>query len=358
MGQQNESLNEKAKRIEISLKYTNGDMDKAKLMSSGKMQDVVVIKGKFAVPEKNSSGLLLGFVNILGEYISSIRVVMSANTRIYSSVRVFDPWKALYKNLVAYEAADDSMNSGKLVSDLLTSFIETDIFPDAQNKNLDFLSVSIQDMIKKSTGSDKIKSQFDIEMASSLDLEIAGVEIMLPGPVEPAAVQETTETSAQKPKSDSAFQKKLDAIEENATYIIEAVCVLSPVKGKHISEIQSGERILVVLSAKDAMSDRIIDAYKARGEDGVALPIVGRVIEKVPNEEGRGYIIYTLVAKGIYAKIVEEESVKIQTELTKASMEGNETGEEDPYKNRIFSYLIYGLFIMLIIAIVVILMMI
>ena len=134
--------------------------------------------------------------------------------------------------------------------------------------------------------------------------------------------------------------------------------MLSPVKGKHISEIQSGERILVVLSAKDAMSDRIIDAYKARGEDGQPLPIVGRVIEKVANEEGRGYIIYTLVAKGIYAKIVEEESVKIQTELTKASMEGNETESEDPYKNKVFSYLIYGLFILLIIAIIVILMMI
>jgi len=358
MGQQNESLNEKARRIEISLKYTNGDMDKAKQMSSGKLQDVVVIKGKFAVADKNTSGLILGFVNVVGEYISSIRVVMSANTRVYSSVRVFDSWKTLYKNLVAYESADDSMNSGKLVNDLLTSFIETDIFPDAQSKNLDFLSVSIQDMIKKSTGSDKVKSQFDIEMASSLDLELAGVEIMLPGPAEPAPEPKSAPASQQKPQSDSPFRKKLDAIEENATYIIEAVCVLSPVKGKHISEIQPGERILVVLSAKDAMSDRIVDAYKARGEDGQPLPIVGRVIEKVPNEEGRGYIIYTLVAKGIYAKIVEEESVKIQTELTKASMDGAETVEEDPYKNRIFTYLIYGLFIVLIIAIVVILMMI
>lgn len=358
MGQQNESINEKAKRIEISLKYTNGDMDKAKLMSSGKLQDIIVIKGKFAVTDKNSSGLMLGFVNVLGEYISSIRVVMSANTRVYSSVRVFDPWKVLYKNLVAYEASDDSMNSGKLVSDLLTSFIETDIFPDAQNKNLDFLSVSIQDMIKKSLGSDKVKSQFDIDMASSLDLELAGVEIMIPGPDEPPAAQEASDQAQQKPKSDSPFQKKLDAIEANATYIIEAVCVLSPVKGKHISEIQSGERILVFLSTKDAMSDKIIDAYKARGEDGQPLPVVGRVIEKVPNEEGRGYIIYTLVAKGIYAKIVEEESVKIQTELTKASMEGNDIESEDPYKNKVFNYLIYGLFVLLIIAIIVILLMI
>ncbi len=357
MEQQNETLNEKAKRVEISLKYTGGDIDKAKLMSSGKLQDVVVIKGKFAIADRNSSGLMIGFVNIINEYISSIRVVMSANTSIFSTVRIFDSWKTLYKNLVAYEAADDSMDCGKIVNDLLVSFIETDIFPDAQNKNLDFLSVSIQDMIKKSTGSEKVKSQFDIEMSSSLDVDLAGINIMLPCPDEEPAEQQPA-AAPQKPKAETAFQKKLDAIEENATYIIEAVCVLSPVKGKHIGEIESGERILVVLSAKDSMSDRIIDAYKARGEDGQPLPIVGRVIEKVANEEGRGYILYALVAKGIYAKIVEEESVKIQTEITKASMDGNDPEKDETYKNKIFNYLIYGLFIMLIVAIIVILMMI
>jgi hypothetical protein len=356
MGQQNETLNEKAKRIEISLKYTNGDIDKAKQMSSGSLQDVVVIKGKFAVADKNTSGLILGFVNVVAEYISSINVAMFDNTRVYASARVFDSWKNLYRNLVAYQSADDSMNPEKLVNDLLASFIEKDIFPDAQNKNLDRISDSIQDMLEKSTGSDKVKSQFDIEMASSLDLELAGVEIMLPGPAEPAPESETA--SPQQSQPDSAFRKKLDAIEENASYIIEAVCVLSPVKGKHIGEIQPGERIMVSLSPKDPMSERIVDAYKARGKDGQPLPVVGRVIEKVPNEEGRGCIIYALVAKGIYAKIVEEESVKIQTEFTKASMEGAETIEEDPHKSRILTYVIYGLFAVLIIAIIVILMMI
>ena len=65
MSQQYEAMGGKSKRIETALKFTNGDMDKAKLMASGKLQDVVVIKGKFVDPEKNISGIILIFVNIV-----------------------------------------------------------------------------------------------------------------------------------------------------------------------------------------------------------------------------------------------------------------------------------------------------
>lgn len=357
MGQQNDTINEKAKRIEISLKYTGGDMEKAKLMSSGKLQDVIVIKGKFLVADQNCSGMMLAFVNVIHEYISSIRVVISDNPSIFSSVRIFDPWKGLYKNLVAYEAAADSVGSGKLIDDLLNSFINTDIFPDVQNKNLDFLSVSIQDMIKASFGSDKVKSQVDLEQTSSLDLDLAGITIMLPGPEEEPA--ESVTVAPQKTVAATAFQKKLEEIESRASYIVEGCCVLSPVRGKHINEVESGERIYVVLSSKDAMSEKIIDAYKARGDDGQPLPIVGRIIEKVPNEEGKGSILYVLVAKGIYAKIIEEESVKIQTEVSKNLQAGEETvTTQDEHKNKVFNIFIYALFFILIAAIVIILAMI
>ncbi len=357
MDQQGDKLSEKAKRIEISLKYTGGDMEKAKLMASGKMQDVTVIKGKFVIADKNCSGLVLAFINLMSEYISSIRIVMSGNTSIFSSVRIFDTWKSLHKNLVAYEAADDAQDAGKLVGDLLDGFIKTDIFPDVQNKNLDFLSVAIQDMIKASFGSDKIKCQFDLEQTSSLDVELAGISIMLPGqPEEQAEAQ--PQAAVMKPVAETPFQKKLEELESKATYIVEGCCVLSPVKGKHINEINAGERIYVVLSSRDAMSDKIIDAYKARGDDGQPLPIVGRVVEKVPNEEGKGCIMYVLVAKGIYAKIIEEESVKIQTEMTKAVMSGEDAGEGEPYKNKAFNIFIYVLFFLLVGAIITILVMI
>jgi hypothetical protein len=80
MSKQYEAMGEKAKKIETALKFTDGDMEKAKLMASGKLQDVVVIKGKFVDPQKNISGILLAFVNIADEYISAIRSVQSSTT--------------------------------------------------------------------------------------------------------------------------------------------------------------------------------------------------------------------------------------------------------------------------------------
>mgnify|MGYP001271521200 CR=1 FL=1 len=358
MTRENDTISEKAKRIEISLKYTASDMEKAKLMASGKLQDVMVIKGKFAVADKSSSGMVLFFINTLYEYISAVRIVMCQNTSIFSSVRIFDGWKVLYKNLVAYEAGSDAVNSGSLSEQMLDGFISNDLFPDTQNKNLDFLSVAIQDMLKKSLESDKIKCQFDLEPASSLDVELAGISIMLPTQEPAPAEPQQEQAQPQKSQASTAFQKRLEDLESNATYIVEGCCVLSPVRGKHINDVFKGERIMVSLSSNDAMSDKIINAYKARDEDGQALPIPGRVVEKIPNEEGKGVILYVLIAKGIYAKIIEEESVKVETEVTRAGQSDDSSAEDNPYRQKYFNIFIYALFVLLIIAIGVILYMI
>ena len=79
-------------------------------------------------------------------------------------------------------------------------------------------------------------------------------------------------------------------------------------RGKSIGEITTGERILVSMTSGDMVSERIIDAYKARDHEGKPLPVVGRIVEIVSNEEGKGVILYVLVAKGIFAKIIEEEA--------------------------------------------------
>jgi len=139
MSKQYEAMGEKARKIETALKFTGGDMEKAKLMASGKLQDVVVIKGKFVDPQKNISGILLAFVNIIDEYISAIRTVQSSTTGVYTIIRVFDDWKFLYNNLMAYESGPDAIDSTKLNQDLLESFIRIDIFPDVQSMNLDYL---------------------------------------------------------------------------------------------------------------------------------------------------------------------------------------------------------------------------
>jgi len=350
----NQNIAEKGKKLEIALKYTDGDVEKAKLMISGGMFDIVVVKGKFIVADQDTSGFFLAFFNIIGEYIASIHSATVSNNSIFSRIRIFDDWKSHYKNMLAYGKGEDILDSEKLNSDLLQSFIKVDVFPDVQKQNLDYLSSAIPDMLKESFDSINVKCQLALEETNSLELVLMGIEIMHPAPDE-TPKEEPRESAAPDARSlpDSPFAKKLAEIESSAQYIVEGCCVLSPVRGKLIAEIAPGERIYVVLPAKDSVSQRILDAYKARNSEGGALPVVGRVIEKIPNELTKGYILYVLVAKGIYAKIIEEENMKIQTELTAASMK-SETEAEEASENKLFNWALYILFVLLIIALIVI----
>lgn len=348
------NINEKAKRIEISLKYTNGDMDKAKLMASGGLLDITAIKGKFIIADKGKevSGFFFAYFNVIEEYIAAVKSVIVSNNSLFSRIRIFDEWKSLYKNMVAYQKGDDTVNSEKFNSDMLTSFIRVDVFPDVQKENLDYLSSVIPDMIKESLGNPNVKCQIGLEQTSSLELSLMGIDIMVPAPEE--EVKGEPQGVDTKPVTESPFERRLAEIESKAQYIVEGSCLLSPVRGKLIAEIVPGERIFVVLPGKDPVSQKILDAYKARNSDGSPLPVVGRVVEKVPNETTKGVILYVLVAKGIYAKLIEEENVKIQTELTASSMKGENTPEENE-KNKIYNWILYAVFTLLIILLIVIL---
>ncbi len=348
------NIGEKAKRIEIALKFTDGDMDKAKLMASGNMSDVIIIKGKFVVADQDKSGFFLACFNVIDEYIAAIKTVVVSNSSIFTKIRIFDEWRSHYKNMLAYEKGEDIVNSEKFNNDLLGSFIKTDVFPDVQKQNLDYLSSALPDMIKESFGSSNVKCQIDLEQTSSLELVLAGIDVMIPA-AEDEPHEETPESAATESRSvpDNPFGKKLAEIESKAKFVVEGCCVLSPVKGKLMAEVTPGERIYVVLPAKDSVTSRILDAYKARNSDGAALPVVGRIMEKVPNELTKGYILYVLVAKGIYAKIVEEENMKIQTELTAiSSKEDSNAGEETG--NKYLNWILYVVFTLLIIALIVI----
>lgn len=350
MSQQYEAMGEKSKRIETALKFTNGDMDKAKLMASGKLQDVVVIKGKFVDPEKNISGIILIFVNIVDEYIAAIRTVQSSTTGVFTVIRIFDDWKLLYNNLMAYESGPDALDPSKLNQDLLDSFIKNDIFPDVQSMNLDYIAASIQNIIQASFESEKAKSQIELEKSSSVDIALSGIDVMVPaGEEEEARVEKIL------PRTD--LEKRLDEIESKASFIVEGKIVLSPVKGKYINETVSGEKIFVTLPGRDELSEKIIDAYKARDHEGKPLPVIGKVVEKIDIESG-GVVLYVLVAKGIYAKIVEEDNVKIQTEVTLSKKTEKKTESEEAGSYNTMNIFIYIIFALMVIGLIVLIAMI
>ena len=87
--------------------------------------------------------------------------------------------------------------------------------------------------------------------------------------------------------------------------IINCSLILSPIKGKDISKLTPGDRIRVNIIDNNPKAITVAEAFHAYKE-GKFSPINGRV-KSVEFTPGAGYIIYAVIAKGVLAKVVEEE---------------------------------------------------
>ncbi len=308
MSEQFNSLEEKSRHIEISLKYTNKDMDKAKAMAAGQLQDIIVVKGKFVVHSKNNSGMFYAFFNSMFEYIASIDSIIFSTPHYFEKIRIFDEWKTLSADIRSYRQKNEAINSVEFTGYLLDAFINRDIFPHVQDKRIDQLTKIVNEIIADSFNDKNVQSQVEIEQTSSLNMELAGIQIDVPGGIEVQGAPETEKNVSASQSSE--LDQRLEKIESEADYIVSGQVIVSPIKGKYIHDIEPGDKIKIMLPGFDAVSQKILKALNAYDKDGNKLPIKGRVKAKVPVE--KGCIVYALVAKGIVAKIIEEEDVKIQ----------------------------------------------
>lgn len=302
MPEQNDSFSEKSRQVDRAMKYTRGDIIKAKEMVSGQYLDVMVLKGKFLVEKKGISGMFLAFFNYIHEYIPSVEAVVSSKPILFEKTRIFDDWRVLNKDLDAYKESPDVMDSRNFTYFLIDSFIGYDVFPDVQENNLDALTKTVTEIIAKSFNAPAVKCQVEMETTSSLALDMAGVSIEMPG----AEVHEEKVLTEE--------DQRIANIEKEAKYVIEGKAILSPVRGKNASDLVPGDKIRVMLSGNDLVTGKILKLLNAYDPEGGRLPITGRIKARVPLEKG-GFMLYAFVAKGALAKIFEEENVKIMVDL-------------------------------------------
>src|SRR5512138_2406721 len=109
--EQYDSLNEKTKLVDIAMKYTRGDIVKAKEMTGGQYLDVIVVKGKFLVEKKGLSGMFMAYFNYIHEYIAHCASIISSKTTLFEKMRIFDDWKSLNKDLLAFRQGSDIIDS-------------------------------------------------------------------------------------------------------------------------------------------------------------------------------------------------------------------------------------------------------
>jgi len=309
-----DSLGEKTRLINTALKYTRGDVEKAKQMVNGQLNDVIITKGRFSVGG-HTYGVFLIFFNIENNYIMNLNSLISDTRSIHDKVSINDGWKFFYskfKDFVSNEVKSGPKGGGsyEFTRHLIESLGGYDVFGYIVENNIEIVTDILREIIEKYYNRDETQCQLDFEKTSSLQLELSGI------PVEEPSI------TKEKPgdETDPSEEERLIArIEKEADHVVDGRVIVSPVKGKYINDILTGDKMKVLLTNEnDNIAVKVATAQKAITPDGEMLPVKARVKAKIPLREG-GFMIYGVVAKNILVRIVEEENVKIEMETTQAA---------------------------------------
>jgi hypothetical protein len=297
------SLSEQTGRINIALHYAGGDMEKARAMAAGSYKDLYVLKARFASSTLN--GAFLVFYNgIYNKLVDSLVLVVS--TYMTKSIDTGVDWRLFEKDILeALAAGEHDTHFETLVKNRfhdgfnlsfcaeLTRFLQSD--------NGIAVERALQKLLQFILNVQRIDIKVDSQHISSLDMELNSASAKK---IDASALKGPPEEDPPPVAKEAADEVREG--QEGVKLIMSCSLILSPIKGKDISRIEPGDRIRVSITDSNPKCVSVAKALNAY-EDGALLPVTARVKSIKSRPEG-GYSIFAIVARGIYAKIVEEEA--------------------------------------------------
>ena len=302
-----DSLSEQAGKIGIALYYTGGDMEKARQMVSGAMKDLYAVKSVFA--STTMSGAFLIFFNRNTNkllHFLSVVIPSYSTKKLDTSV----DWRVFEKDiqdLIARGEHDEQlakMLRAKFYDSFSLSFT-AELSRFLEGNNIIAAERAFQKLIQFTLSLQRIDVKIDHQSISSLDMELyssSSIKIDL-----------TKVDSGKTAEAGPPGREEIAPGLGDVKLLLNAALILSPIKGKDIAKLEAGDRIKVVLTDRDK---RAVDVAQALGayEDGVFKPLTARL--KTVEKAEAGFVFHGIIAKGVYVKIVEEETnIKIALDM-------------------------------------------
>lgn len=338
------NLSEQTKKYQIALHYTLGDEEKAKKILNGTYQDLIVVKGKFS--SSSLYGAFIIFLNPSYLRIISFYAVVSRSFDI-SDIKTNQDWRNFEKMIVEVSKKtgfDEAMTS-KLKDTAIKALTIQEVTQFTRLIEQDdgiAVNHSFQKFISDITGYQNVELSVDYERINSISMELNSLVS--------TKIVEAPAPQKEKPAEAIKVEKLDDPLEgKEVKLILNGALILSPIKGKDISELLVGDRIMISIIDKSPKALDVLKAFNAFKEDGSAKPITGRIVSVSHTTD---YKIFAIVAKGIYIKIVEEEDF-IKVAMDPAYYKNqNSAEEEDTKKNRMMMLILGGVFVLLLAIII------
>jgi len=341
------NLSEQTKKFQIALYYTFGDEDKAKKMINGAYLDLYLIKGKFS--SSNIHGAFIIFLDIPHLRIVNIYSIISRSFEV-AEIKTSQDWHGFEHYLVdiVKKGDFDTVITSKVNEALLKSLNMQEIsqlLHLLEQDNGIAVNHHFQKFFSDVTGFKSVQFSVDYEKISSLTMELQSIT--------------SEKISNQKMKNEEeVIIEGIDDFDDplagkDVRLLVKGALILSPIKGKDISQLAVGDKVMVSIIDRGNKAIDLLKAFNAYN-DGAVKPIVGRIISI---NHTTNYKIYAIVAKGIYVKIVEEENfIKVAMDSTYYGVQNvNENDAKDSKKNKMTIYILSAIFIILIAVIMLIL---
>ena len=313
-------------RTAQALALAGGDEQKAKGLLSGTYKDALALKAKFEIADADLHCNLMVFAHAETGAFLNISLIIYSGAEAWAASDPSTRWREYYRFCEKTAKSVQLTDATDFIRHLTEAMSGYDIFSDMRSSDAESAAGKIQDIAEKFYGLKNVECSAFIEPVSTLELSDERIAISQAKPEQQAS-------AAEQPPADTRPE-----IEKNASILVEAKAIISPLKGKRVHDLVKGDKLLVMLVNRDGASLKIAETLNAFDEERNYKPIKARITEMVPVEKV-GYWIYVALAKNAVGKIVEEGNVQVAIDTGPAPSQKQIQAEEAGADRNIVMYL-------------------
>ncbi|MBP7901889.1 MAG: hypothetical protein KA015_03620 [Spirochaetes bacterium] len=316
-----------ADQVDIALYYVGNDMVKAKQMAAGSYKDAVAMKGVFS--SSSLYGVFLIFFNKTYNRIMDSLFVISPDYTI-NSLNNHQDWRTFEKDMLTARQKSENARASSDIKDKIersfTGSLCVEIGRLLERKDEVQAQHIIQKILTESTGFKRVELKLLFQETSSLDIEL---DSQTSRKMDAKAIAQQENKSAEKTDQETPLDEPQIG-KDGVKLIIKGALNLSPIKGKHISSIVQGDKVMITLLEENNQTIQIAQAFRAYDvERKKIMPLPAR-ITTVKFIDGVGYKIFALIAKGVYTAVIEEETnIKVALDPIYAAALGEKSEKSD-----------------------------
>ncbi len=262
-----------------------------------------VIKCRFRGRGVKIFGLIVLVWNNDTHSLEEVHVAVSRFTNVYD-VSLDEPFLSITEKIATFTfrgSVVKAMSEGvstAFKSDGHKSSVR-DIFRFCKSKNQERVADIIRSIINRQINDREPHIDFKVEEHTDQEM-LALQQGRSADPVQNNASEKT-----EKLKSVSFELQPTDVL-------LDAELVLSPMQGKAINDVRSGDKIFIKLIENSERAKYFIDTLNAREKDSSAVVPITASVEQVRGIEGGDFALLIELGPGIFAKCVEENNIKVK----------------------------------------------